>query len=116
MFFLVGARNVAITPIKEIYHLEDVLTCTAVGNPSLSYTWRKFRTNETIEIGPYLALNKTRIDVDQCYTIECVVQNNVAGEDKQSSAKVDVHVTVTISGNVTIALVKYSFVCVCRQM
>lgn len=91
----VSARNVKITPRRASYREEDLLNCTADGNPSPSYTWRNLGTQEAIADGPQLALNSTRLDANQRYTIECIAQNHVDGDLKLSSATVN----VKISGN-----------------
>src|SRR6218665_1134824 len=92
--FPVGARNLNITPLKDRYHLDDILICSAIGNPSPLYRWKSLQERETqetiIAVGPQLALNKIRVDVDQQYTFECIAQNHVDGETKLSSATVDV--------------------------
>jgi len=98
MFYLimsVTVRNVTITPRRDKYEQEDVLNCTAIGNPSPSYSWRNVRTQEEIATGPRLALNTTRMDSNQRYIIECVAQNRVAGDIEMSSATVE----VILSGN-----------------
>src|SRR6218665_3573830 len=102
VYFSVGARNVKITSLKDRYRLEDVLNCSADGNPSPSFIWRLVRTQEPIAVGPQLALNNTRIEADQRHTIECIAQNHVAGEGKLSSATV----VVIIPGSIFVYLIK----------
>jgi len=92
------------------YEQGDVLNCTAVGNPSPSYTWRNKGTQQEIAKGPQLTLNMTRMGGNQHYSIECIARNQVDGDFKWSSATVE----VTLSGNKTIiATSQCTYACMC---
>src|SRR6218665_346953 len=104
----VGPTNVTITPMKDEYQWEDVLSCNAVGNPSPSYTWR--RTHKAIADGPQLALNEAGLEANRLQTIECIAQNQVFAQICLSSATID----VTISGNENFRIYEHSYCYVYR--
>ena len=85
--------NVTITPKMNEYRWVDVLSCNAIGNPSPSYTWR--RAHKTIANGPKLSLTEAGLKANRLQTIECIAQNQVSAQIKQSSAEID----LLISGN-----------------
>lgn len=47
-----GPQNLEVTPIKDVYNIGDVLTCTADSNPPSTFVWTNMRTLVTEPAGP----------------------------------------------------------------
>jgi hypothetical protein len=66
-----GPQNLEVTPIKEIYNIGDVLTCTADSNPPSTFVWTNMRTLVTEPAGPTFTITEDLAGFEQvmrCHT------------------------------------------------
>lgn len=101
--FLVGPRNLSITPRKNIYTKGDHLHCSASSNPPSAYKWREIDT-EHVVYGPYLIVDETMQRRHITY-YRCTAENTVAGEKKSTSEIITIEttsemITINAKGNV----------------
>lgn len=71
-----GPRNLTVDPIKAIYEVGDILTCTADSRPAASYFWQNMQNLETI----YSRFFTVGINmVDHNTTMRCMAQAIING-------------------------------------
>ena len=69
--------NTRAEPLKDVYAVGDVITCTADANPAPSYLWQNTRTLETF---PSRTLSVTESMRGEVTLMRCQAQNEIGGE------------------------------------
>lgn len=88
--YVVGPRNLSITPTKSTYYVGERLHCSASGNPTPTFEWIEVDTGYAVG-GPILILNE-RMGQEKNNTFQCKAENVVAGEKKTAFKNITIHI------------------------
>ena len=70
-------QNTRAEPLKDVYAVGDVITCTADANPAASYLWQNTRTLETF---PSRTLSVTESMRGEVTLMRCEAKNLIEDE------------------------------------
>jgi len=89
-FYLVGPRDLSISPTKTTYYNGDSIHCSASGNPPPAYEWTELDTGYVVD-GPTLIVDN-ELGEPKTKKYQCKAENVVFGEKKIALEDVQIHI------------------------